>query len=257
MNKSLFTILLLLASLKLSSQTKTIHVFVALCDNQYQGIVPVPKKLGNGKDLRNNLYWGALYGVKSYFKYKAKDWILKKRLSTNNKAILERVIFKHKTKDVILVADAYDGEKIKTCTENFLKATNHQNPETINLNTKSYKIGGNADIVCYIGHDGLMDFDVNINYQHHNTQPRKKVIILACFSKAYFSEELKAANANPILLTTNLMAPEAYTLEAALNALIQNKSKTTIKEQAAQAYHKYQKCGIKGARKLFSNTFIN
>lgn len=29
-------------------QTKTIHVFVALCDNANQGVVPVPEGLGNG-----------------------------------------------------------------------------------------------------------------------------------------------------------------------------------------------------------------
>lgn len=32
---------------------KTIHVYVALCDNVYQGIVPVPKAIGNGDDPRN------------------------------------------------------------------------------------------------------------------------------------------------------------------------------------------------------------
>ena len=54
---------------------KTIHVFVALCDNDNQGIVPVPSKLGNGQDPKNNLYWGALYGVKTHFK-NSKDWTL-------------------------------------------------------------------------------------------------------------------------------------------------------------------------------------
>ena len=48
--------------------TKTIHIFVALCDNKYQGIVPVPKAIGNGQDHNNNLYWGALYGIRTYFK---------------------------------------------------------------------------------------------------------------------------------------------------------------------------------------------
>ena len=37
-------------------QTKTIHVFVALCDNENQGIVKVPAVIGNGQDARNNLY---------------------------------------------------------------------------------------------------------------------------------------------------------------------------------------------------------
>ncbi len=46
---------------------RTIHIFVALCDNKNQGIVPVPPILGNGEDPKNNLYWGALYGVKTFF----------------------------------------------------------------------------------------------------------------------------------------------------------------------------------------------
>ena len=66
------------------AQTKTIHVFVALCDNQFQGIVPVPQILGNGKNPKQNLYWGALYGVRSYFENKAKDWKFVKQIPSNN-----------------------------------------------------------------------------------------------------------------------------------------------------------------------------
>src|SRR5688572_31348119 len=52
---------------KNDSLTRTIHIFVALCDNKYQGIVPVPAGIGNGQDPKNNLYWGAGYGLKSFF----------------------------------------------------------------------------------------------------------------------------------------------------------------------------------------------
>lgn len=45
----------------------SIHVFTALCDNKYQGIVPVPAKMGNGQDTDNNLYWGWGYGVCTCF----------------------------------------------------------------------------------------------------------------------------------------------------------------------------------------------
>jgi len=31
------------------------HVIVALCDNESQGIVPVPARLGNGQDPGSNL----------------------------------------------------------------------------------------------------------------------------------------------------------------------------------------------------------
>ncbi len=42
------------------SDDKTIHIMVALCDNQYQGIVKVPKGIGNGQDPNSNLYWGVV-----------------------------------------------------------------------------------------------------------------------------------------------------------------------------------------------------
>ena len=46
------------------AETKTIHVLVALCDNKYQKIVPVPQAIGNGQDPKNNLYWGLLMVLK-------------------------------------------------------------------------------------------------------------------------------------------------------------------------------------------------
>lgn len=251
-------ILLLLTTLqsKPYAQTKTIHVFVALCDNEFQGIVPVPKKIGNGKNPRLNLYWGAGYGVKSFFKLKTNDWKLVKQLKSENPIILDRVLFKHATQDVYLLADAYDGEKIKTCTEDFLKASNSQNPLTIKEDQTTLNFGGNADLIAYVGHDGLMDFEVNIAYKETHRKQRD-VIILACFSRSYFSPEIRKANANPILWTTHLMAPEAYTLKAAIDGWINNENGTQIDERAAQAYNKYQKCGIKGARNLFTTGYKN
>ena len=235
-------------------QVRTIHVFVALCDNEHQGIVPVPKSLGNGKDPNNNLYWGAAFGVQSYFKNKTTDWKLLSSLKPNNPVILERLLFKQESKDIYMLADAYDGEKIKTCVENFLKASNGQNPIQVTYNSLKLKFSGNANLIAYLGHNGLMDFKVNIKYD--TTENNKKdVIILACYSKSYFSPEIRKTKANPILWTTNLMAPEAYTLKSAIDGWILNESGAKIVERAAQTYNKYQKCGIKGARNLFTTEF--
>jgi hypothetical protein len=55
------------------SAVRTVHVFVALADNQNQGIVPVPGKLGNGQDPEHNLYWGAAAGVKTFFS-RSPEW---------------------------------------------------------------------------------------------------------------------------------------------------------------------------------------
>ncbi len=253
--KTLLTIIFtgLLTSAALG-QVKTIHVFVALCDNEHQGIVPVPKTLGNGKDPNSNLYWGAAFGVKSYFKNKTADWKLISTSKTDNSVILERLLYKHATKEIYMLADAYDGEKIKTCVEDFLKTSNGQLPVAVAHNSKTLKFGGHADLVAYVGHDGLMDFNVSVRYDD-TMDKTKDVIILACYSKNYFSPEIKKAKANPILWTTHLMAPEAYTLKSAIDGWIKNETGADIDERAAQTYNKYQKCGINGARNLFTTGF--
>src|SRR5215471_6376032 len=78
---------------------KLIHVLVALCDNKHQGIVPVPARIGDGGDPANNLYWGARFGVKTIFK-RASDWKSFAEGRNPRAEILERLIFKHLTKDV-------------------------------------------------------------------------------------------------------------------------------------------------------------
>src|ERR1700730_5837379 len=47
---------------------RVVHVFVAPADYRHQGIIPVSAKLGDGEVPSANLYWGAAYGVKTYFR---------------------------------------------------------------------------------------------------------------------------------------------------------------------------------------------
>ncbi|WP_298900747.1 hypothetical protein [uncultured Psychroserpens sp.] len=232
------------------SQTnpKTIHVFVALCDNVNQGIVPVPAKLGNGQDIKGNLYWSALYGVKTHFK-NSKDWTLLSSEKDIGNHILERVLFKHKATNTYLLADAYDGKYIKQTTIDFLEASAGRNPVKVKHKTETLKFGGDAQLLSYIGHDGLMEFDVEGNFKPAN-EHKRDAIILACISKDFFKPYLKQTKANPLVWTTGLMAPEAYTLKWAIDGWILNESDTQITERAAKAYNHYQKCGLKGAKRL-------
>jgi hypothetical protein len=237
---------------------KIIHVLVALCDNQYQGIVPVPAKIGNGDDLTNNLYWGAAYGVKNYFN-KSKDWKL--IISIKDPVpgvILERVVFKNLHSNTYLVADAYRGREIKKCTTKLLEFAAGKAKEQIQVSDNSQKIklniGGQANLIAYIGHNGLMDFQLE-NYPKQEDKNKRDIVILACASRNYFQNPILTSGANPILWTTNFMAPEAYVLEAAVNSWVNNENLENIRLKAAQAYDKYQKCGIKGALRLFSSSW--
>ena len=231
-----------------NSEIKTIHVFVALCDNVNQGIVPVPQKLGNGQDAKNNLYWGALYGVKTFFK-NDKDWMLVSSETNLKTDVLERVLFKHKTSNTYLLADAYDGKYIKQTTIAFLEASAGRNELRMEINDKELTFGGSSNMVAYIGHDGLMEFDVKGSFKPINNNKRD-AIILACISKRFFKSYIEVTKANPLVWTTGLMAPEAYTLKWAIDGWILNETDEQIRERAAQAYNHYQKCGIKGARGL-------
>lgn len=245
------TILILLFPCMVSA--KTIHVFVALADNQNQWIAPVPQALGNGEDPRNNLYWGALYGVRTYFR-KAPDWEYLEGVKQPSGAILERIVFRHRNSGFFLIADAYKGSEITAAIKAFLNAAAGNYPGRILLNHQPLMTHGGADLVVYIGHNGMMEPLVNIRVRleriKRGKQPRE-AIILACQSKRYFEKRLEKLGSKGLLLTTGNMAPEAYTLHAALDAWLKPLSGEKIKEQAARAYSKYQKISLRSARMLF------
>jgi len=233
--------------------TRTIHVFVALADNEHQGIVPVPARIGNGLDPGHNLYWGAAAGVKTFFTRSA-DWSLWQCADKPKPEILERCIFKHRRHDVYLVADAYRGVEIRQAILDFFSAAAGADAEPIPLsgaNAPTLAARGGSNLVAYVGHDGLMDFRLPIVPRQKN-EIHRDAIILACASKQYFGEPLKTSGAYPLLWTTGLMAPEAYTLKSALDGWIEHESGAQVHERAATAYDQYQKCGLRGARKLFA-----
>lgn len=228
---------------------KVIHVFVALCDNKYQGIVPVPSKIGNGQDAATNLYWGCAYGVKPFFS-SHKNWqLLSSKKFNSGSLILERLVFKYRAKEIYLVADAYDGKEIKTCTINFLKSCSGNFNDSVLVNNKTIYCGGAAQILAYIGHDGLMDFTLTETYKQADDKKRE-AMIYACISRKYFSQHIKSSGAIPVVWTTGLCSPEAYSLAAALESRINNEAIENAAVRSAEAYSKYQKCSIRAAKKL-------
>jgi len=83
-----------------------------------------------------------------------------------------------------------------------------------------------------------MEFGVTPRIGNAAVKPRS--IVLACASLQYFTKHLQRAGSQPFLLTTNLMAPEAYALTAAIDAHVRG---TNVREAAARAYDKYQSAG--------------
>src|SRR5262245_17735745 len=162
-----------------------IHVFVALADNVNQGIVPVSASLGNGDNTKTNLYWGAAFGVRTFFS-RNKDWELLSVTPNPSASILERCIFKHRQSSSLLIADAYRGKKNSTTIREFLEAAAGKPGEKLKAGAVEFHTGGSADLVAYVGHNGLMDFQLHSQPKLRDDRHRR-AIILACASKQYFS----------------------------------------------------------------------
>lgn len=236
------------------------HVVVALCDNAHQGIVRVPKALGNGQSPRTNLYWGARYGLKTYLRRDG-GWQTIAHESTVPDGVLDRLVLTRRiahaagATSAYVVADAWDGRHIRAAIGRFLRVAGGRLPETIRIDAGGRAIelpaGGRAHLVVYVGHNGLMDFALPPQPSQARGGPPRSAIVLACKSKGHFQRPIEQAGAEPLLLTTGFMAPEAYTLDAALGAWLGGGTPSHVREAAARAYHRYQKCGLRGARRLF------
>lgn len=254
---------LILSDAPAQTRPRSIHVFVALADNQAQGIVPVPAALGNGEDPARNLYWGAAYGIKTYFSRSAawervgcagtRDLAAARLEALQSEALdieagphppdalLERCHFRHRASGTQLVADAYRGSAIGAAMVAFMKETAKEPSQ------------GSRHLTVFVGHNGLMDAPLAPLAQSFKTAPPHPTdaMVFACSSASYFKPAIEAAGARPLVLTYGLMAPEAYAVEAAAASWIRDEPAPSTRQAAAAAYAKYQKSGAKGARRLF------
>ncbi|UQZ89324.1 hypothetical protein C4J81_08990 [Deltaproteobacteria bacterium Smac51] len=265
---SLLIAVLLPAASAFSAEPKVIHVLVALCDNEIQGIVPVPPAIGNGDDPANNLYWGALYGVSTHLK-KQKGWRLEKRIPNPTGEILERLIFRSAAGENYLIADAYAGRHIKRTNEDLFNFAAGQATVEVELENMALKGGGEADLLVYMGHNGLMDFALekypvavergtDLASLPANVRPvtydgkKRDVVVFSCLSERFYKELISLTGASPLIMTKDLMAPEAYILAALADGWLADENPEQIRERVAEAYNKYQKCGLKAARRTFA-----
>ena len=237
------------------TKPRVVHVFVALADNQHQGIVPVPASLGNGDDPARNLYWGAAFGVRTFLR-KSADWKEIVTIPHPKSYILERRVFQERAGSVLLVADAYRGSEIKQALTDFFHAAAGVPDKELLFSSViggvSYQVPSDAELIVYVGHDGLMDFPLAIDFADQSDTTHA-AIILACASRSYFRDLLRSSGATPLLWTTGVMAPEAYTLKAALDGWMEHEPKDQVRKRAAAAYSKYQKCSDAAALRLFSS----
>lgn len=221
--------------------SKNVHIIVVLADNANQGIVPVSDTLGDGMSPRTNLYWGALYGVKSYFKRQDAITTIKDTSPALPKNVLEQLDFVLQTDSgpVAIRAEAWRGDKMGPAIRAYYNKLAEPN---------------GPDLVVFVGHNGLMDTFVTKPISiagQAKPGTGKFAIVLACQSDSYFTPIIQDLGATPVLMTKGNMAPEAYSLLPAIKAWAEGKPANDIRKSAAAGYAKYQKIPIRNANWLF------
>lgn len=231
------------------------HVVVALCDNASQGIVPVPAKLGDGDDPNSNLYWGAMYGVRGWFR-RSNDWSSIPVAASKDARVLDRALYRReivrdgRRGEVLLLAEAWQGKHIEAAIRNFLEINRGEHVERVMVGDRRVDFGGASHVAVFVGHNGLMDFAAPTLPRSAVRAPPHASVVLACISDHYFSGIL-SRDSVPLLMTTGLMAPEAYTLDAVLTSWFSGQSSSDVRRAAAVAYARYQKTSERAALRLF------
>ena len=232
----------ILAPKAFASETfRTARIIVSLADNVNQGIVPTTPTLGDGQNPRTNLYWGAMYGIKSYFR-RHENWTVEST-ETSNPNILESLRLRSSHKDNFEIkAEAWNGVKQHLAVSAYLG-------ELANS-------GRGADLTLFVGHNALMDrylgaYPVIPSAASQNRSRKRKTAVIACNSRSYFSPLVKAAGVENYVMTNGLMAPEAYVVEGVLSAWMEGGDRNDAGLRAAENYAKYQNISLGSAQRIF------
>ena len=217
-----------------ASDERTVGVYVALADNVYQGIVPVPKAVGDGDDPDHNLYWGCSEGFMGVFG-KCPSWKKEPAGDAASKEVLRTHTCRHASGKVLLTAYAYRGSAIEQCLKDF----------------KAAVCEGKYDLVVYLGHNGLMDFYLPGTPPEAGRKKTPECMVLCCMSQRYFQTHITYMEATPILLTTQLMYPGAFILRDVLEEWIKKSGLKAYRDAAGRAYAANQKISLKAATGIF------
>lgn len=247
-----------------------ITVHVCLCDNR-QGIVPVPPRLGNGDAPQDNLYWGAMYGVRTFLARSPAWKLLAERDGQGD--LLKETVFQHRVAaggawaglaadrqvETILVARAWRGMPVESALRAFARDVLTDEASQVKLpDGRTIAAGGAGHVVGFVGHNSLMSAAVReANLFAAVKSPAaaraKGWFVLACKSDDFFTPELVRPHAVRLLTTRQFMAPEAYTLAALAESLARRSDAATLRSSAAAAYAKYQKIAPGAAMGVFTN----
>lgn len=227
---------------------------VVLCENRH--VACGSDGLGNGDAPDNNLYWGALYGLRTWFSRPGSGWEempLAEGLEPREEAIVEARVFRKMYEasgtwrsrgvgdafPVYLVALAYRASSSTRALEDYFGAVSGASPRVIELASgEKLHAGGDGHVVGFVGHNYLMGRSQQwlASDAHREALRPIATFVLACDSEPYFGPRLDGESIVRLVMTHEFMAPEAYSLEAILDGLALGIAADDIRMEVVQAY---------------------
>lgn len=215
---------------------KQVALFVALCDNEHQGIAPVPSAIGDGENPERNLYWGCGDAVPRLLRRAENKWNVQHVDDWLGKpeSVLRTIVCTRVDEKLTLTAFAWRGDAMPECLRAFEEAL----------------ASGKYELVAFIGHNGLMDDELPMPTQTVVTAA--DAMVLCCMSHEYFAPRLKAMGSRPVLLTRQFMYPAGQVFLQALEAWMKcPEDLEKIRTAAGAAYAENQRISIPAGMGIF------
>jgi hypothetical protein len=226
----------------------TIEAHVALCDN---GVIRCGGRgLGDGDDLKRNLYWATSGGLRGWFERPGSGWT-RVSLAGGDGRILETVIYSRRESpseawralgvrepfEVRVVAHAWRGREIDRALDAFANDLfSDESPQ----------------IIAWVGHNGWMDRETQ-HWPRGGARRVKGAIAIACLTKSYLRETLLGETRVPLLLTRDLLFAGSHALDGAVQAFVAGGTLEEIRMGAARAYAGGEGKSVTRVQNAFTN----
>lgn len=240
-----------------STGTLAVQVVVPLCHNAQ--VDCAGPRAGAPADLDQNLYWGAVFGMRRFFDRKASKF---ERVSVDHdgQGLLERAIYRRSFDgavwgrvapvEVLVVFEAVHGDRIDEAVDRFWRNATAGSSVTFDDGGRARTVP--IDVSGYAGHNRLMD-GTRLPDSEPPATGALPSFVLACYSDAYFTDRLEAAGSEPLLMTRALIAPEAYVVEGLVEALGKNVPRRELRRAAVDKYASWQRIDYSVASGLFAD----
>jgi hypothetical protein len=235
-----------------SGKPLVIEVFVPLCSDKKGGPCGKHPGAGDGNDLDENLYWGAVFGARRFLERRGLGWT-RTELTKGEGAELERATY-HRTVsgsrwgtsgsvDVYLVLHAIQGDANRDALDHFRDVA--ANGGTVKFNDGSALREERVHVVGFMGRNPLL-VDGRAPTKPDLPEASASAGAIPSFSIGAYSREtlapwLSTTGSRSLLLARGAMASEAYLLDAIARGVAENDTSWGIQKRETKSYGDFQK----------------